>query len=580
MTRPIDDIATAIQTAISNALKENKDLFTSTVNVTDTGAGGGTGGGSGDIVGIITELVGLGIGAGLASEVVIAALGELEGNAGSEGLSFTIGYFLASTLLGFADPVTRQLVHKFEALNTSQILDPAMAADMVARGIVSNEFGEHEAAGGGFDRAHFSWMLQAAYTYPAMAETLQMWNRGIIGETDVDAIFKLNGIPDTYAADLKRLHRAILSPADWALAALRGNVTNNDAIAGAAEWGLSEDDFKILMLNTGEPPGTMQLLEAYRRGFIDEPTLAHGIRQSRVRDEWIPTLEKLRYAPMSTAAAANAVTRGFMTEEEGARIAQDNGLEPAHWLPLLESNGRPPSHEQLAELYHRGIIDLATFEQGIRESDIKDKYISDVVALGVKLIPLFEARTLLNAGEITGETFTRQMLAQGYEPGVIAEITKAAGSGKPTTAKHLSVSDYTTLYDAGVLTRQETKTGLESIGYSESDAESIITVADVKAQAKIQTQQVTNVRTQFDRYRLTDKEAQAELQALGIGATEAAKLTDTWKVTRPDGTRFPTEAQTMKFLKDKLITVDDALQRLRGMGYTQLDAELLVEAYG
>jgi Holliday junction resolvasome RuvABC DNA-binding subunit len=172
------------------------------------------------------------------------------------------------------------------------------------------------------------------------------------------------------------------------------------------------------------------------------------------------------------------------------------------------------------------------------------------------------------------------MLAQGYQADVIAEITAASGGGKKVAAKHLTVSDYTELYDAGVLNHKDTVAGLVSIGYTEADAESIITVADVKAQAKIQTQQVTNVRTQFDRYRLDKDQATAELAALGLGKTESENLVATWAITRPDGTRQPTEAQTMKFLKDKLITLDDALSRLRGLGYTAADAKLIVEAYG
>src|SRR5579859_141491 len=102
MAKPIDEIAAAIQTAVSNALKENAPLFKDTVNVTGGGGGGGPTGGSGDVVGIVTGILGLSIGAALASEPVVGALSELESNAGSEGLSFTLGYFIASTLLGFA----------------------------------------------------------------------------------------------------------------------------------------------------------------------------------------------------------------------------------------------------------------------------------------------------------------------------------------------------------------------------------------------------------------------------------------------------------------------------------------------
>lgn len=580
MPTPAEQFAAILREAISGAIQDNKALFDQTINVNNPAGGGGQGGGSGDIVGAIIGLAGLSALQELEGTAVKTALDTVQSSGGAEGLSFSAGYFVASALLQFAEPFTRQFTHMIEALETSQILDPVMAADMVNRGIISDDFGKSQAAGGGFNKDHFSWIRQASANYPAIAQMLAMWNRGYITEANVDKLLTLNGVPVEWQPQIKDMQRELLTPADLALAALRQSITVDEAAAGAAKWGLNADDFNTLMLNTGEPPGTMQLLEAFRRGFIDKPTLAEGIRQSRVRDQWIPTLEKLRYAPMSTAEAANAVVRGYLPQSEGAKVAQDNGLEPDHWQYVLESNGRPPSHEQLASLWLRGKIDLEQFKQGIRESDIKDKYIPEVVDLSVRLLPLFEARTLLNAGEITGKTFASQLLAQGYEKSVVDEILKAAGTGKKATAKHLTSVDYTDLYDAGILDRKQTLDGLVSIGYTEADAEQIVTVAEVKAEAKLQSVLITNVRNQFDRFKLTDKEAEAELGLLGLLPKQGQKLVAEWSVVRPQGTRTLTESQTLKALKDGAIKPDDALQRLRGLGLDEVDALLLMEVYG
>lgn len=580
MATPAEQLAQILRDAISGALQDNKDLFTQSINITDTGGGSSGGGGATDIVGLILGLAGLGLLTTVEFEPIIAALKAAEGEAGSQGASFTIGWFLASTLMQFATPLTRQVNHAIEAEFTSQIYDPVTAADLVSRGIITDKFGESEAGGGGFDANHFAGMLAAAYNYPAFSEVMTMWNRGYLQESDVDQLLTLNGVPPQYQAQLKMLRQALLTPADLALAALRRNITVEEGITGSAKWGLDEQGFSILMGNTGEPPGTMQLLEAYRRGFIDRETLVKGILESRVRDEWIPTIEKLRYAPMSTAEAANAVTRGYISYEQGASIAQQNGLEPDHWNPLYLSNGRPPSHTQLGELWLRGIITREQFAQGIRESDIKDKYINDVIDLTVKFMPLFEARTLLNAGEITGKVFAEQLTVQGYQPAVIKEIVSAIGSGKGTTAKHLTATDYTDLYDAGALNRADTLHGLTTIGYTEADAETIVTVAETKSQAKFVATLITNVRTQFDRFKLDTDQARAELEKLGVQPAERDRLVTAWEVVRPQGTKTLTEAQTLKALKDGAITVQDCYLRLRGLGLDDVDAKLLMEVDG
>ena len=580
MARPIDDIAKAIQEALSQALKDNADLFNKPVNVTESGGDTGGGGGTGDIVGLILGLAALDALGGVEWAPLIGALKGAQDGGGKEGVSFTVGWFLASTLLQFAEPITRQLQHVIEDANTSQILDPQTAADMVARGFISQSFGESEAGGGGFDKAHFTWMTEAASTYPTTVEALLMWNRGYIGESDVDTLLTRNGIPDTYHADVKKLRQTILSPADWALAALRGNVDQDVAEAGAAQSGLSKEDFATLQLNTGEPPAAQQLDMALRREFITEDEYSKGIRQSRIRDEWIPTMLKLRYFPMSVAQAANAVVRGYMSYDDGATIARQNGLEPAHWEYVYKGNGRPPSHEQARSLYNRGLMTRAQFDQAVRESDIKDKYIDDVFELGVKFLPLFEATALLKEHAITPETFAENMLAQGYRRATVDEIVKSVESGKTGSPKHLSVSDYITLYDAHIHTRDQTIEGLKSLGYTAADAAAIVNVADAKAEAKIMSTLITNVRTQFDRHWLLKDDAITELEQLNIVKSEAEAMVTAWAIVRPDGTRQPTEAQVMKFLKDELITPEEAHTRLRGLGYNDVDAKLLIEAYG
>lgn len=573
---PAQQLAQILTDALNQWVKDNPDMFKPpTVNVESGGSSSG-GGSATDLIGIILGIAGLSLLANPELAVVAEGLKEVQGAGGENGTWFGSGWFIGEQMVAFADPFSRMLVHALEASVTSQIFDPDMAADLASKGIITHDKAVSEAAGGGFDGEHLSNMVDAAYNRPTYNFALDMWNRGYITEEDVNQSLQYAGVPSYWWPYIKEMRRELLSPADWALAALRKNVSTDQAAAGAAMWGLSADDFATLMLNTGEPPGTMQLLEAYRRGFIDEATLEKGILQSRVRDEWIPTLEKLRYAPMSTAAAANAVVRGYLSEQQGADIAQQNGLEPDHWQYVLESNGRPPSHEQLSTLYLRGIISKAQFEQGIRESDIKDKYISDVFDLRVRFLPLFEARTLLNAGEITAATFTEQLLVQGYEKSVIDEIVKAAGTGKAVKAKHLTAADYTDLFDAGILDRDNTMHGLQSIGYDEQDAKSLITVAETKSQAKLTTELVTNVRNQFNRFKLTVEQADSELEAIGILKTERDRLVQGWEIVRPEGTRTLTEAQTLKALKDKAITPDDAYGRLRGLGLDDADARLLM----
>lgn len=579
MASPAQQLAAILTDALNRWVKDNPDLLTVKVVNQETVTGGGSGGNATDLLGIVLGVAGLAT--LLDPEVAVAAevAKQVQGAGGGEGTWFGSGWFVGETILTWLEPYTRYITHEIENLAQSQIFDAPDAADLAARQIITPGFGQSEAGGGGWDESHWASMLDAAYHRPTWAIALQMWNRGYIQEADVNTALQYEGVPAYWWPFIKDMRQELLSPADWALAALRQNVTEDVARAGAAQWGLSSDDFATLLENTGEPPGTMQLLEAYRRDFIDEAELKRGILQSRVRDEWIPTLEKLRYAPMSTGAAANAVTRGYLSYADGASIAQQNGLEPEHWTYVYRSNGRPPSHEQLAELFYRGKIGIDVFKQGIRESDIKDKYIQDVVDLGVKLMPLFEATSLFKAGNISAKTFSAQLLDQGYQKEAVDEIVKSVASGTSGPPKRLTEAEIVSMYEDGALSKQQTIEKLVTLKYSKADATSLVNDANTKAAAHRITTLITSVRTQYDHFQIDSTTAKADLITIGVDTDRAGELVHDWTTVRPPGTKRLTEAQIIRLLRQKKIKQQEAVTRLQADGYTEADAQLLVSEY-
>lgn len=571
-----EQFSDAIRQAIDNALKDSESLLAQlSPNINVTGSSGSNTG-TPDLIGDILGL--LGIGLALNPELLLAKdiVEKAQGDGGSSGALFGSGWFVGETLLQFAEPYTRMITHEVENLAQSQIYDPQQAADLVAHRFIDIQSGEGEAAGGGFDKGHFDTMVQASYSWPSTDVINRLWNRGEINDAEADTLYQRAGVSPDWTGPIKALRQEILTPPDLALAALRQTISMDDAIAGAAQWGLSADDFNTVLYNTGEPLSPQELNMALRRGFIDQDRYSQGIRESRIRDDWIPTALALRYFPMSVAQAANGVTRGYITEAQGAAIAQQNGLEASDWPVVLESNGRPLSHEQLATLYYRGEIDEATWKQGIRESDVKDKYIDDAVLLGVKLLPLFEGVSLLKNGDITGATFSKQMLDQGYQKEVIDEIVAAFGPGKATSSKHLTAAEIAEMYTDGALDNASASKQLVALGYTKDDADSVLTIADLKQQARAIGKGTTQVETQYFKNEITLDTAKILLKAIGVPDESVTRLTNLWSLTKPASSRNLTEAQVLGLLRKDKIDKPEAERRLMALGLDQTSADLLI----
>jgi hypothetical protein len=579
MASPLDQLAAAIQEAITNALQAwnpNPDTVTGGSGGSSGGGGGGT---SEDIVGLALGLVGIGLALNPEIDVVIEGLKGASEGLGGTGEQLAIAYFLAQVLLPIVEPYTRYVTHEVENAAQSQIFDPATAADLASRRIITPDFAASESGGSGFDSSHSASFLDAAYNRPSWDVALRLWNRGYIAEADVDTSLQYGGVPEYWWPFLKALQRELLTPADLALAVLRGTITNDQGVAGAAQFGLNADDFATLLDNTGEPLAMQELNMALRRGFIDDATYTRGILQSRVRDEWIPTALALRYFPMSVAQAANGVTRGYITEAQGAAIALQNGLEASDWPTVLASNGRPLSHEQMAQLYYRGLVTKDEWQDAIRQSDVKDEYIDDAVELGVKLLPFFEAVTLLKNGDISAKTFTTEMLDQGYQQDVLTEITTALAGTVGGVKKHLTVADLQTMFEEGVLSHDLAVTDITTLGYSKDDAEALLNLAATRRANELTRSQITTVKGQYNKYKIDDVKAIADLESIGVSKADAAQLVDEWATVRPDGTRELTEAQVMRLLKESAINRADAVQRLQAIGFTAGDANLLITSY-
>lgn len=577
---PIDDIAEVIRKALVNALKDSEDelkaiaeaggkqagpgLFQDVHSVVDT------------IVKIITALPIVGDLAGIPLEPVRV----IEDAAGGSGRAFGLGWVLGSIGVELAQPAVLDIQHYVNDLFQSDIFDPQTAAMLRAKGVISEDQARSEAAGGNLDGTHLDQLVDSAQERPAVGEVMDMWLKDQVTEDDVNAALQHHGIPQFWWGPLKAMRRQFLSGADLALANLRGVIDDTTMSGYARQLGIDANDMQVLIDNTGEPPGIMEMLFLYRRGMIDEAKLVRAIRQSRVRNEWVQSIIDLRYAPMTTADAARACVEGYLSPEDGARIAQENGLQPDHWQYILESWGRPLSHEQMLTLMHRGQATRAEVVQAMKESDIKDKYIDKAIELGRTLLPERMIVQALSHNAMTHDQAHQALVERGYND-ADAEVLLALGHAERVSTQHaLTRTDVLAMYVDSLLTRKEAEDHLVKLGYTITDANALLELQDVKVQATQRRTIQRGVEASLQAHRITEQEAVNQLIAAGVDVTQAKALAASWLKQRGQAVRTLTESQTVTAAADQIITPQQAYDRLRAMGYSQDDASILLELKG
>jgi|SRR5215469_816707 len=482
----------------------------------------------------------------------------------------------ASALSTFISNELAPFVYGIVSLNPNLAIDPGTAAQAAAARIVTAGDASSTAAKQGYGAGEAELLHQLAFSWPAMADAIDMRRRGFIDDQEFTVIMERNGIPDGLFNAWRNEQHAALSLADAALAYLRSDIDLATAQAIAAENGYSNEQLAIFLGNVGEPPGEQQLGEALRRGFIDTPTFERGIKQSRIRNEWIPTLLALRYVPMSVADAVNAVVQNHISFDAGASIAQQNGLEASAFPVLYETAGEPLSRTELEQLYNRGLIPQSVVEQGLAESRLKNKYIPDAFALHERLL---EPRMLSSAVE-TGAISHADAIAEAMKYGFNqfnAEVLVNEGSArKLKTYRDRVVSAAEGLYEENAITQDQFNTIALAMGFDANEAAFVYQSAEYRRQSKAVTAVVNAIRSKYIGHHINHNQASGFLDALGIPATQRDYLLQLWDIEAAANVRLLTPAQIVKAAKLTLISDDDALARLEALGYSESDAALLL----
>lgn len=234
-----------------------------------------------------------------------------------------------------------------------------------------------------------------------------------------------------------------------------GEIPMDWALAEAKRTGFNADRFQRLVDIADVGPGSGQAFRLWRRNLITETGFRRALKRDGLEDEWIDALAKTRNEPLNVAVIANAIQQGFInapgvlppasdttapidvpTERvdiDALTEAEWSGVPSDHLKVLAFLSGNPPGPETLADMWNRGIITEAAYEQGIREGRTKTKWIPALKLKRFEILTAIQAVNLWLRGWITRD----QALAHGAKQGYTADLMDLLykGQGRPLTMR-------------------------------------------------------------------------------------------------------------------------------------------------
>jgi hypothetical protein len=470
----------------------------------------------------------------------------------------------------------RQAVQDFKAGYPYQEIDGPTAALLAAQTILSVGAGREEAARSGYNADRYADLLELSYRLPSAGELLEEYRRGLITPDRLRWWLARSGYHREAIGPLMSLWSTELSAEILATAVMKGWLDYDRGVELAHRAGTTPEQFKILWQVAGDPPGLMQLLEAYRRDIIDQSRLEHGIRQSRIRNEWIDVVTALRYMPPSPDVCIEGAVKGHLTPAESQAKAERAGLDPGEWEWLFETHGTPPGAMEMIDLWNRGEVGEERVVAALKQGHLANRFIPDVLKLRRRLPALGEVILLMEAGVWDKPRAIRYLRMLGYTPEDAADIA-AAGSRAKIREDWRIAKDYASAqYELGLVSKAEAAATLETVGYEPDEAAVIIQVAELKRLVSQQSAAVDKIRSLYVGYKLDAVATRTALLSLRIPAEQVGDIMELWRLEREANVKQLTESQIVSAWKYNIIPAPEAIGKLMEIGYTQEDAWILL----
>jgi hypothetical protein len=368
----------------------------------------------------------------------------------------------------------------------------------------------------------------------------------------------------------------VLSPAELALSQIKGTYDHTTAVREAADNGINATRFQVMVDNTGEPPGLAELLLLYRRGQITLARLVHGVRQSRVRDEWQPEILDLQYAPPPAGEVVAGRVKEHLTDAQYHTKLAHAGIDPAEGEWMRQAAGRPYGIEQGLHLLNRGEIDESRFRQVVAQSDVNTDFLADILKLRVYLPPVRSVMAMLRAGAITDAQATTLFTENGVRASDITGYLAEAHHGKTTAVRTLTEAQVVRLYSAKLLDHATATARLTALGLDGPTITLLLDYADNTRHERYVNAVITRVHTRYVAHKLTDTEATNALNADKVPAAAITDLLALWRVERGANVVVPSSSQVVGAYRRQEITAAETKRRLLALGVQQSDLAIIV----
>lgn len=410
---------------------------------------------------------------------------------------------------------------------------------------------------------------------PSVPELNAMYSRGYITFDPWLAAVKMNGAcPDWNRTLVESITTRIGIQDAFRLWKL-GKITPEQFTEAWKRQGIDMtadyDKFKEAVV---QYPGMADLVRMMVRDVADKKVVDDFGLDSEFNDKWIDTPD----VPLRSWGESQGVNTDVAKAFWRAHWQAPSPQAIYEWLHRLRPDDRSDSDANPGVIF--------TKEQAanaLKVADYVPGFIDNYLATSYRPYTRVDIRRMWVTGVFTSLDEVRQSYRDlGYDAvhaQNLANFTEVTSRpAKAALAGQLTAKEVANAYRDNLLREDEARTLLDKAGLDDEQIDATIIAADTRNKEASRKITVKSLRQRFFMGEFTDAEAVAELTGEYMAQAQAEQLVHLWAAERRAKQKEPTVAMLCKWYGQGMISIDDYLQRIRNLRYSEVDALRIVES--
>lgn len=280
----------------------------------------------------------------------MAASSPLDGLKGVVGRFFMGFLEMIGMAMGGGQAAAANQLTDLQQLSFDDKANKALSAAELAAGVVKGaiplEQAQREARLTGTNGERFSALVALTGNPPGPETLLAMWDRGIIGEGDVERGMRQGYLKNEWIPAYKQLAKNTALVAQLVNGVVQNQIDEAEASRLAAASGVEPEHFALYVRVAGNPPGPMTSLDLWNRGILTEEETVQALRESRLKNKYIPMLMQRarRLVPMRTVTTL--LRNGAIDDARAAEMLAQLGFNQADAQAIITASRHTASNAQ------------------------------------------------------------------------------------------------------------------------------------------------------------------------------------------------------------------------------------------